>query len=242
MNTYLKLGGLLACLLFSSQASLAQSSIYDGLYMGVEGTHSKTKHNNTVRLDPIFEGEVDVAIPSETYRNPIYTNKGYGAGFFIGYRASHNRITLAAEGTYNYNFISRNISPTNYFEITNEFGASIMPGIWMTDQFLIFGQVGFSQLQFNNADGANSFNNSDSGLTFGGGFQIYASEKLSLRASYTRSTHDHNTSVTVTPYIETLQTFGNVIIPIREDQPNVTYQYFNTIKRDKFAVSIVYNF
>lgn len=235
MNMLLKLGGPLVFLLLSVQTSHAQGSNHDGFYMGVEGSYAKTEHNDTTVVAPTFEGVVfEADILSETSRNPVYTAEGAGAGFIIGYRMSSGRFTVATEASYSHGFISNELAANNTFEQTNEFGGSIQPGFWIDQNIVVFGQVGFSQLQTNNVSGTEVFNNSDTGLIFGGGIQLYATDQLSLRGSYTRSTQDHS----VTDNVPLYQLENGIPVLIG----SVVYEYENTVKRDKFAVSLIYNF
>ena len=173
-------------------------------------------------------------ILSATTRNPLYTDEGAGAGVFVGYRLSQGPFTVAAEAHYSYSFISNQPNATSRFEQTNEFGGSLYPGFWVDPDVVIFGQIGFSQLTSNSFRGAEQFNNSDTGLLFGGGLQIYLSEQISARASYTRSTHNHQTN----DNINVFELVGGNLV-----QTGVAnFRYDHAIRRDKFALSIIFNF
>ena len=78
------------------------------------------------------------------------------------------------------------------------------------------------------------FNNSGSGLLFGGGIQAYLSEQISIRANYTRSTHNHQTNDNVDVY--------EFVAGVLEQVGTTIYRYNHAIKRDKFSVSMIYNF
>lgn len=235
MKSLLKLGGPLVFLILSTQTGYAQGSNHDGFYMGVEGSYNKTQHNNTTVIEPTYDGVVfEEDILSEASRNPVYTAEGAGAGLLLGYRKSSGRFTVAVEGSYSYSFISNELAGNNTFEQTNEFGAAVQPGVWLNEDIVVFGHAGFSQLQTNNTAGTEAFNNSDSGLVFGGGIQLYASDQLSIRGSYTRSTHNHKTNDNVSEYM--LEEGVPVLIG------SVLFEYENTIKRDKFALSLIYSF
>ena len=123
---------------------------------------------------------------------------------------------------------------TSRFEQTNEFGVSLLPGIWVSPDAVVFGQVWFSQLKLNSFSGLEQFNNSDSGLIFGGGLQVYLSSQISFRASYTRSTHNHQTNdnINVFQFVD-----GGL------EQIGVTnFKYDHAIKSDKLSISMIYNF
>lgn len=228
-------GGLLATMSVGTYSANAQTSSHDGAYMGIEGSYAKTSQSDLTIITPEFDGVVlENDILSATTRNPLYTAEGGGAGVFIGYRLSQGQFTLAAEANYTYNFISNEPTATNQFEITNEFGGSLFPGIWVTPDVVVFGQIGFSQLKMNSFSGIEQFNNSDTGLVFGGGIQAYLSDQISFRASYTRSTHNHQTNDNVDVY--------QFVAGVLEQVGATNYRYNHAIKRDKVTISMVYNF
>ena len=235
MNMKFMVGGLLATFIVGTYSANAQTSRYDGLYMGIEGSYAKTKQTDLTVIAPEFEGVVlESDILSATTRNPLYTAEGGAAGVFVGYRISQGQFTLATEASYSYSFISNEPNASTKFEQTNEFGVSLLPGIWVSQDVVVFGQVGFSQLKLNSFSGLEQFNNSDSGLVFGGGIQVYLSSQISFRASYTRSTHNHQTNDNVDVY---QLVSGNL-----EQTGVANYKYDHAIKRDKLSISMIYNF
>lgn len=235
MNMKFIVGGLMATMTVGTYSANAQSSVHDGLYMGIEGSYAKTSQTDLTILPPDFEGVVlENDILSATSRNPLYTAEGAGAGVFLGYRASQGKFTLASEISYAYSFISNEPTASTRFEQTNEFGASLYPGIWVDSDVVVFGQIGFSQLKTNSFSGLSQFNNSDSGLIFGGGVQAYLSPQVSIRASYSRSTHNHQTNQNIDLY--------EFVAGTLEQIGAVNYRYDHAIKRDKFSVSMIYNF
>ena len=228
-------GGLLATFIVGTYSANAQTSRYDGLYMGIEGSYAKTKQTDLTVIAPEFEGVVlESDILSAITRNPLYTAEGGAAGVFVGYRISQGQFTLATEASYSYSFISNEPNASTKFEQTNEFGVSLLPRIWVSQDVVVFGQVGFSQLKLNSFSGLEQFNNSDSGLVFGGGIQVYLSSQISFRASYTRSTHNHQTNDNVDVY---QLVSGNL-----EQTGVANYKYDHAIKRDKLSISMIYNF
>ena len=235
MNMKFMVGGFLATFIVGTYSANAQTSRYDGLYMGIEGSYAKTKQTDLTVIAPEFEGVVlESDILSATTRNPLYTAEGGAAGVFVGYRISQGQFTLATEASYSYSFISNEPNASTKFEQTNEFGVSLLPGIWVSQDVVVFGQVGFSQLKLNIFSGLEQFNNSDSGLVFGGGIQVYLSSQISFRASYIRSTHNHQTNDNVDVY---QLVSGNL-----EQTGVANYKYDHAIKRDKLSISMIYNF
>gem|GEM_PF-887019 len=235
MNMKIMIGGLLATISIDTYSANAQASIHDGAYMGIEGSYGKTSQSDLTIITPEFDGVVfEGDILSTTTRNPLYTAEGGGAGVFLGYRISEGQFTLAAEANYTYSFISNEPTAASRFEQTNEFGVSVFPGIWVSPDVVVFGQIGFSQLKLNSFAGNEQFNNSGAGLLFGGGIQAYLSEQISIRANYTRSTHNHQTNDNVDVY--------EFVAGVLEQVGTTNYRYNHAIKRDKFSVSMIYNF
>ncbi|MDG1438516.1 MAG: outer membrane beta-barrel protein [Emcibacteraceae bacterium] len=215
-----------------AQFAFSQTSTHDGLYMGVEGSYSKVKNNSVNVTVPEFDGfywEGDVL--SETTRDPKYSQDGAAAGLFFGYRLSEGIYTLATEATYTNNFISNKVDPLDTFELSSEFGIAILPGVWVNDDVVLYGHLGASQLKVKSQLGSELFDTSDTGFIFGAGAQVYVNENLSICASYTRSTHDHKS-------VEFIDVFdiGGTLIDV------AFFEYDSTLKRDKFAASLVYNF
>ena len=235
MNMKFMVGGFLATITVGTYSANAQTSEHDGFYMGIEGSYAKTKQSDLTIIEPELQGVVlEEDLLSTTTRNPLYTAEGGAVGVFIGYRLSQGQFTLATEASYSYSFISNEPNPTSKFEQTNKFGVSLLPGIWVNPDVVVFGQVGFSQLKLNSFSGLEQFNNSDSGLIFGGGIQVYLSSQISFRASYTSSTHNHQTNDNINVY---QFVSGNL-----EQIGAANYRYDHAIKRDKLSISMVYNF
>lgn len=235
MNMKFMVGGLLASMTIGVFSTNAQTSKHDGFYMGIEGSYAKTKQTDLSIVAPEFEGVVlENDILASATRNPLYTAEGGGAGVFVGYRVSQGPFTLASEVNYAYSFISNEPTASTKFEQTNEFGGSLFPGVWVSPDVVIFGQIGFSQLKTNSYSGLVQFNNSDTGLIFGGGFQAYLSDQISIRASYSRSTHSHQTNENIDVY--------EFVSGSLEQVGVANYKYDHGIKRDKFSVFMVYNF
>ena len=84
MNMKFMLGGLLATITVGTYSANAQTSQYDGLYMGIEGSYAKTKQTDLTVVAPAFEGVVpEEDILSATTRNPLYTAEGGAAGVLL---------------------------------------------------------------------------------------------------------------------------------------------------------------
>lgn len=213
MKNMFKLGGLMAFVMFSTQFAFAQQSVHDGIYMGVDGSYDK---HEAVSIT-VEQSVPNLVAPSTA----VYTDDGIAAGIFAGYRQSYDRFTVAAEARYAYSFVKNEPTTGNSYNPTNEFGVSVLPGFWLTNDFLVFGRLGFSQLNTNRLYQGSFFNNTDSGLIYGGGAEIYLNDQISFRADYTRSVHSNRMSVVVA---------GNTGI--------IT----NNIKRQRFRGSLIYKF
>lgn len=226
MNIKVIFGGLLASLLLTAQPAIAQGNSHDGLYIGAGGSYDDTSYTST-------EIEPSPAIPYVTFP-PInaYETSGIGSSIFVGYRQSSGWFTVAAEAQYGYNFASNNISATDTFETTNEFGATIMPGIWVNNDLVVFAKLGYSQLNMNRNFNGSLFNGTDAGLHLGGGVQVYVNDVVSLRADYTRSTYNHRMSSTIVSDLG-----GTLLSP-----QTFTVLYSNNIKRDRIQGSLIVNF
>ncbi len=235
MNKLFKLGGLMVLVFCAAQSVYAQGSAYDGFYMGLEGSFAQTKHTATEVIEPTYNGIVFAGdILPESFRNPTFTDDGFGAGIFAGFRLSQGVFTVATEATYGYSFIENEPNALSSFKMTNEFGASVLPGFWIDENIVVFGRIGFSQLTSGSTAAAEIFNNSDSGLIFGGGFEVYVSDNLSFRANYMRSTHDHASSSWVNVY--------TLVNGVAVHTSSALFEYNYKIKRDKYAGSLVYRF
>ena len=213
MNKIFKLAGLLACVVFSTSTAFAQQSVHDGIYMGVDGSYDKHEAVSVT----VEQGSAGFVAPDAS----VYTDDGISAGVFIGYRQSYDRITVAAEVRYAYSFVSNEPAATNTFDPSSEFGGSVLPGFWLTNDFLIFGRLGFSQLNTNRNYLGSLFNNTDTGLIYGGGAEIYLNDQFSFRADYTRTVHNHRMSAA---------------------DGAGTATFTNNIKRQRFRGSLVYKF
>jgi len=189
--------------------------------MGVDGSYDIERYNN-------------YTVESLTDRTPtdgstIYNDEGPAAGIFIGYRLSEDRFTIAAEARYGYSFIKNNSHATQSYEQTNEFGASVLPGYWISNQFLVYTRIGFSQLTTKNVFENIANDNSDTGLHFGAGVQIFASDTISIRGEYNRSTFNH----------KMVQVFEDTTTdPSTFEEINFT----NNFRRDRFQISLISRF
>ena len=111
----------MATFIVGTYSANAQTSRYDGLYMGIEGSYAKTKQTDLTVIAPEFEGVVlESDILSAITRNPLYTAEGGAAGVFVGYRISQGQFTLATEASYSYSFISNEPNASTKFEQTND--------------------------------------------------------------------------------------------------------------------------
>ena len=223
MKTILILGGLLACILCLPITAYSQGHPSDGLYIGLDGSYDKIDETST--LIPGAEGANLLVVPSRA----IYRIDGIAAGIFVGYRQSSGRFTVAAEARYGYGFAS-NETANDSFKITGEYGASVLPGVWVSDGIAIYGRLGFSQLHLNRTYQGIIHRNDDSSLHYGGGIQMFATESLSIRADYTRATFNHNMRLNVT------------IDPGQATQRTVSIPFFSKLKRDRFQVSLISKF
>ncbi|MBL4601733.1 MAG: outer membrane beta-barrel protein [Emcibacteraceae bacterium] len=223
MKTILRLGGLLACILCLPITAYSQGHPSDGLYIGLDGSYDKTTETST--LIPGAEGANLLVIPSPA----IYDLNGIAAGIFVGYRQSSGRFTVAVEARYGYGFAS-NDAGNDSFKITGEYGASVLPGFWISDEIAIYGRLGFSQLSLSRTYQTIIHRNTDSGLHYGGGIQIFATDMISIRADYTRATYNHNMRLNVT------------IDPGQLTQRTVSIPFFSNLKRDRFQVSLISKF
>ncbi len=213
MKIFLKIGGFLACILFLTQTANAQGSQYDGLYLGLDGSYDKHKAVS-YRTENQPAGFV---LPNTN----TYSDDGPAAGIFIGYRQSVDRFTVAAEARYTYSFVKNEITAADTFNPTNEFGASVLPGYWVTDNVILFGRIGFSQLNTNRNYRNVLEDNTDTGLVYGGGIEIYLNDLFSIRADYSRTTHNHKMS---------------------QDANGLAVTLYNNIERERIRGSIVARF
>lgn len=232
-----------AAMILPAQFAFSQSSPYgfslsnphDGLYMGVEGSYAKTKNNSLEVIEPEYDGVVLTEdIRQTSFRDPKFADEGAGAGLFFGYRISEGKFTIATEATYGHSFISNNNNLSDSFELSSEFGITILPGVWLNDNVVLQVHLGASQLRIKSRAGTEVFDTTDTGFSFGAGIQIYANEQLSFRASFTRSTHNHKTGEWIDVYEIT---DGGL-----ELTDTAFFEYDSTLRRNKFAASIVYNF
>lgn len=233
-NTMLKIATL-AALLLPAQAAFSQTSQFDGPYMGVEGSYAQTKNNAIEIIEPEIDGVyLENDVPSTSFRNPKYDADGVIAGLFFGYRLSEGQFTLAAEASYSNNFVENDANVLDSFELTSEFGFAIQPGVWLNENVVLYGHLGATQLRAKSRAGNETFDSSDTGLVFGAGIQMYINEQLSIRGSYTRSTHNHKTGEWIDIY--TIAD-GDLVFS------DVAYfEYDSTLRRNKFSASLVYNF
>lgn len=221
MNLFIKLGYILVGTLFLTQIASAQGHSQDGLYMGVDATYDISRFS-----DFAVESLTDT-LPTDV--KTIYNDEGPAAGIFIGFRFTQGRYTVATEARYGYSFIENDLSLTDSFKLTNEFGGSILPGYWLSDQIVVFGRIGFSQLTaIRTFDGILN-KNSDTGLHFGGGIQLFATDTISFRAEYNRATFNHNMSQVIEDTTTIPSTFEQV-------------DFINNFKRDRFQVSLISRF
>ena len=213
MKFLFKIMAFMACTQFLIHTANAQGSQYDGPYIGLDGSYDKhTPVSATLITQP-----TGFVLPSTA----AYSDDGISAGIFVGYRQSLENFTVAAEARYTYSFVSNQITATDTFNPTNEYGASVMPGYWLTNEVVVFGRLGFSQQNINRNYQGSLFNNTDTGLIYGGGIEIYVNELFSLRADYTRTTHNHRMNLTVN---------------------NQSAVFFNNIRRERIRGSIVAKF
>ncbi len=217
---------ILATVVFLSFAMIggsafAQSSQHDGFYFGVDGTYDITKFDNFVITSNTDE------LPTDD--KTIYNDEGPGAGIFIGFRMSQGNVTVGVEGRYGYSFIENEVSSTEIYKTTNEFGGSILPGFWVDENVIIFARVGFSQLTTERTFGGILNRNSDTGLHFGAGIEAYISDTLSLRGEYNRATYNH---AMMQEFVDNTTNPATITV--------VTFD--NNFRRDRFQVSIVSKF
>lgn len=215
------LGGLLATITLGTYSATAQTSRYDGLYMGLDATYDITKYKQ--REITSLTG----FIPTDD--RSIYNDEGPAAGIFLGYRLTEGRFTVATEGRYGYSFLENKVSAGDNFKLTNEYGGSILPGYWISPEVILYTRFGFSQLTTIRIFDGVINENSDSGFHFGAGIQFYASEKMSIRGEYNRSSYENNISQVI------LDTSTDPATP-------VVASSINKIRRDRFQVSLIYKF
>jgi opacity protein-like surface antigen len=174
------IGALIAGVLFPVNAALSQQHPSDGVYLGVEGSYDQTKDNIK-------------ATPSN-----VYTADGIAAGLLIGYRQSHDRVSLGVEARYGYSFVSNEINtitPTQGFDITHEFGASILPGFWIADEVLIYARFGFTQSTLVTTLQSVESKYNDTAIELGAGIQIFATDTISIRGEYVRTNFEGQPSL-----------------------------------------------
>ncbi len=152
--------------------ALSQQYNSDGIYVGLDGSYDQIRDN--IKATP----------------DNIYNANGTAFGIFVGYRGSQDKFTVAVEARYGYSFISNDIittNPTQRYSITHEFGGAIMPGFWLSEQALIYAKVGFNQSTQIKTLQDIEFKSSNSGISLGGGIQLYATDTVAIRAEYERS-------------------------------------------------------
>ncbi|MBT5185457.1 MAG: outer membrane beta-barrel protein [Kordiimonadaceae bacterium] len=221
MKLFIKLSGLLISTFLFAQVVSAQGHPADGFYMGVDGSYDITRFSH-------------YTVESLTDREPtddktIYNDEGPGAGVFIGFRQSQGRFSFAAEGRYGYSFIKNTISATSELKQTNEFSGSLLPGYWVSNSFLVFGRLGFTQQMTRNLFDGITNDHSDTGIVFGGGIQLFATDRISLRGEYNRSTFNHQMTQVFEDTTTTPSTFEQV-------------DFTNNFRRDRFQVSLISKF
>ncbi|MCC3860262.1 porin family protein [Pseudemcibacter aquimaris] len=212
---------LFAALLLPVQAAFSQGSPHDGLYIGADATYDLTRFDS-YRVESLTD-------MTPTDNKLIYDDEGLAAGLFIGYRLSERQFTLAVEGRYGYSFINNELSVAETYENTNEFGISVLPGIWVNDNMILFTRFGASQQTVTRTFEGVLNQNSDTGFHFGAGVEIILPNNLAIRGEYNRATFQHEMS----------QVFVDNTV-----DPAVTTQvdFQNKFRRDRFQVSMIARF
>ncbi|MCP5381063.1 MAG: outer membrane beta-barrel protein [Kordiimonadaceae bacterium] len=161
-------------------SAFAQGHSTDGLYVGLDGSYDQLKDNI-------------LATPEN-----IYSADGADIGIFAGYRQSQDQFTVAAEVRYGYSFASRktSVAPIDGFALTHEFGAAVLPGFWLHDQFLVYGRLGYTRATLVDTISGVEFTNTDGAVEYGGGVEFFPVNNVSIRFEYTRATFEGQPTIT----------------------------------------------
>ncbi len=171
--------------LFAAQSIFALTP-----YMGIEGGYAKsnvTSHNTGTLEDKIFQLNSPITPVTNTT-----SMKGYLVGVFAGISQKFGWFNLAGEISFFYNPAFKttiyaedpNITSPNKFGVKEKWGKdfelSILPGINLPDDFLLYTRVGLAYSQFSSTaaskigtgpNGLANFNKWLRGGVFGAGIQ-----------------------------------------------------------------------
>jgi len=134
---------------------------------------------------------VEGAYSAMTYKDGSVSVKPAALSGVVGYEISPN---LAAEGMLNLGVKDGSITEqgdTRKVGLTNAFGVFLKPKVMLSNEFEVFGRLGFAQtkLKFSAVDGSST--DSGSSFAYGLGANYYLDKKTYVTASY-MSLYDKN--------------------------------------------------
>lgn len=176
MKILLKVGGILASMVFITQTAAAQDHPNDGMYFGVDASYDLLKDNTDLLGTTIsFDGPA--------------------VGGFVGYRQTKNNLSVAVEARYGYGFASWESGAV--LKATHEFELAVLPGYWINDDILLYTRLGATNNTIRVSLAGSTDTNTSTEFNYGAGVEINLLNNLSLRAEYTRSElYDEQTSDT----------------------------------------------
>ncbi len=115
-----------------------------------------------------------------TASNNLFNSyRGVPFNIFAGYGGVVNSQNFYIAGEINATFVTADISSNgNFLKTTYGYGASIIPGVMLSDHTLVFGRVGLLRTRFTNEDLMQT------GAQFGLGMQTSVTQNVDVRGEY----------------------------------------------------------
>ncbi len=125
--------------------------------------------------------------------NSNLSAKGTVGNLFLGYGQYYDWFYIAGEIFGNYSDADTSFSQLSYqsdFDVRTSYGASILPGIRLSQAALVYGRIGYTRSYFSakeNMPGAFQLNTTDwgNGIHYGIGIEAALYRNWSLRGDYT---------------------------------------------------------
>ena len=173
----------------TAQVASAQSSPFDGVYVGGQAGYSY----------------IDVELSIDDLGSEDDNLDGFGGGAFIGFGAVNNQVYGGLEAEVGYDGADWSETAegiTVDLEAQLTYGLSARVGGVIADKYLIYGRVGWVRTNFELS--ISDFGSGDEyfdGIRFGGGVEAMLSNNLSARAEYTYTIYEDALDIDINQHL-----------------------------------------
>lgn len=168
--------GSIALVGAATAPSLAQSTVFNGPYVGVFAGYD---FSDTETTAPGVAQDLN--------------QDGKSFGGYLGYGQTFDRFYVGAEGEIGGNDLngSKNVAGRiTSLDANESYGLSVRGGYLVTDNALLYGRVGWQRTNFEVNSGGLSLHDDLDGVRFGGGLEVAMTDNLLARLEYNYTDYD----------------------------------------------------